>query len=167
MPTDSAFIEMTPMDSTGRPVNHVSSSNAADHQGDGVRLTNLRPGAPRHAYIFLIRITQLVFVSIYLALLVHCVLHKGWWLYVDLPLGLGSKNPTFLLSGEPLTLWQPLRVQQHISPSPTQRSACSIAPNAASLPGTSPVLLILCSSCTGWLLLSPVSHISRAYLSCC
>jgi hypothetical protein len=111
MPTDRAFIEMTTVDSMGRPLNHISSSNTAVHQDDGASLRiNLEGASHRRSYIFSYRLVQVVIVSIYLALLIHAVLNKGWWLYVNIPLGFGCKDSTSLISGIQVTSWQSLHV---------------------------------------------------------
>jgi len=94
MPTDRAVIEMTQVGSTDRPLNHLSSSNTSGHQGDGVSLGNSERGGRGRAYLFFYRFGQVVFVSIYLAVLIHAVLHKGWWIYVDVPLAFGRKSTT-------------------------------------------------------------------------
>lgn len=73
-----------------------SSSNTAGYEDDGASSTTKLAGAcHRCVDIFTYRLVQLVIVSIYLALLIHAVLNKGWWLYVNVSLGLGCKYSIF------------------------------------------------------------------------
>lgn len=89
MPTDRAFVEMT---TVGRPLDPTGSSNTAGYQDDDSCLRIKIAGAcHRCVHIFSYRLVQVVIVSIYLALLIHAVLNKGWWLYVNVPLGLGCR----------------------------------------------------------------------------